>query len=76
MEKLFISQYIVFIKLNIFMIHLLFLTQLCYSAFGQIEMSQFDNISHYDEADGISSTNNSDILEDTCRDQLTKLKVL
>ena len=46
------------------MINLLILTHLCYSSFAQIELSQFDNMSHYDESDGLSSKSISDVLED------------
>ncbi len=61
---LFISHYIVIMKLNIFILNLLFLTQICYSSFAQIKISNFDNQTHYTKKNGLSSSSVDDIIED------------
>ena len=61
---LFISHYIVIMKLNIFILNLLFLTQICYSSFAQIKVSNFDKQIHYTKKNGLLSNRVDDILED------------
>ena len=61
---LFISHYIVIMKLNKFILNLLFLTQICYSSFAQIKVSNFDNQIHYTKKSGLLSNYVGDIIED------------